>query len=76
MICVFYLAIDIWQEYVLFNIGLMSDGNAIEDVRGILERAVGACGFNVTNGSLLWDLYREFEETVLMSLLVSLVVVT
>ena len=54
----------------------MSDGNAIEDVRGILERAVGACGFNVTNGSLLWDLYREFEETVLMSLLVSLVVVT
>lgn len=69
---IFVTAIDIWQEYVMFNIGLTADGNAMENVRGILERAVETCGYNVASGSLLWDLYREFEETILTSMSVSM----
>lgn len=64
-------AIDVWLEYVQFSIGLIGDGNQMENVRSILERAVSLCGLNAAKGSLLWELYREFEKIVLVSVMVS-----
>ncbi|KAK7595131.1 hypothetical protein V9T40_001564 [Parthenolecanium corni] len=66
-----YLSIDVWLEYVQFSIGLIGDGNQMENVRSILERAVSLCGLNAAKGSLLWELYREFEKIVLVSVMES-----
>ena len=39
-----------------------------EAVRDVLERALTAGGLHVCEGELLWQLYREYEVTVLAAL--------
>lgn len=55
---VFITAVGLWQEYIQFSIGHL---NEIEQIRAVIEKAITAAGNHVTEGHLLWDLYREFE---------------
>ncbi|XKL64324.1 hypothetical protein PGB90_004410 [Kerria lacca] len=63
-----YSSIEIWLEFIPFSIELMTEGNQIESVRSVFERALSICGFHVSKGSLLWKLYREFEKDILKSI--------
>lgn len=46
----------------------MSDNNQVETVRSIMERALSIAGLHASKGKLLWEVYREFEMIVLLSL--------
>jgi len=63
--------VDVWLEYVQFAIGGSGDGNYIENVRAVFERAVVAAGLVVPNGNMIWEAYREFENVMLSMLPVS-----
>uniref|UniRef100_A0A131YJD3 Rna binding protein sart3 rrm superfamily n=1 Tax=Rhipicephalus appendiculatus TaxID=34631 RepID=A0A131YJD3_RHIAP len=56
-----YLSVALWLEYAQFSIGLMNAEQGLERVRQVFERAVTAAGLHVSQGSLLWEAYREFE---------------
>ena len=63
-----YLSVQIWLEYCKFTIICMTGGVAsLDDVRQLFERALVSCGLHVSLGSSLWEAYREFETTVLVS---------
>ncbi|XP_022913812.1 squamous cell carcinoma antigen recognized by T-cells 3 [Onthophagus taurus] len=47
----------LWQEYCQYAIGNCS----IEETREIFEMGVSVIGIHVSEGSLIWDMYREFE---------------
>ncbi|XP_078586646.1 spliceosome associated factor 3, U4/U6 recycling protein-like isoform X1 [Branchiostoma floridae x Branchiostoma japonicum] len=58
-----YLCADVWLEYIQYCIGGMEDG--LEPVRAVCEKALTAGGLHVSKGTMLWDVYREFENAVL-----------
>ncbi|KAI8499732.1 Squamous cell carcinoma antigen recognized by T-cells 3 [Branchiostoma belcheri] len=58
-----YLCVDVWLEYIQYCIGGMEDG--LESVRAVCEKALTAGGLHVSKGTMLWDVYREFENAVL-----------
>ncbi|XP_077534992.1 spliceosome associated factor 3, U4/U6 recycling protein-like [Haemaphysalis longicornis] len=60
-----YLSVALWLEYAQFSIGLMNAAEGLERVRRVFERAVTAAGLHVSQGSLLWEAYREFEVCLL-----------
>lgn len=43
----------------------MAHDNSADGVRLILERAVSACGMHVSKGVLIWQMFKEFEVTIL-----------
>lgn len=49
----------------------MSDTSGTDTIRDLMERALAAGGLHVPNGSLIWEVYNEFEKFILMSLKVS-----
>lgn len=63
-----FTGIDLWLEFVQFSIGCMSDDAGTDAVRELMERALAAGGLHVTQGSFLWEVYREFEKLILLSL--------
>lgn len=62
---------DIWFEYVQFAMGWIGTEDGQQKIREIMERALTAVGIHVVSGAMLWDTYREFENTVLMTLQVT-----
>ncbi|XP_015126104.1 squamous cell carcinoma antigen recognized by T-cells 3 [Diachasma alloeum] len=63
-----YLSVEVWLEYLQFNIGSMgSDKNTTDKVRQLFERALTAAGLHFTKGAIIWEAFREFEN-VLVSL--------
>lgn len=63
-----YLSVRVWLEYCKYTIASMAEGVAnLDDVRNLFEKALMSCGLHVSQGSELWDAYREFEITVLDS---------
>ncbi|KAL3858472.1 hypothetical protein ACJMK2_013061 [Sinanodonta woodiana] len=64
-----YLSIPIWLEYVQYAIGGMGREDGIKRVRDVFEQALMAAGLHVTQGSSLWEAYREFENAILAGLL-------
>ncbi|XP_062501292.1 squamous cell carcinoma antigen recognized by T-cells 3-like [Corticium candelabrum] len=63
-----YLSVRVWLEYCKFTMGTMVDGLAtLDDVRSVFERALMSCGLHVSQGSTLWEAFREFEITILDS---------
>ncbi|XP_077511193.1 RNA-binding protein 4F [Amblyomma americanum] len=60
-----YLSVALWLEYAQFSIGLMNAKEGLDRVRRVFERAVTAAGLHVSQGSLLWEAYREFEVCLL-----------
>lgn len=56
--CLFiFSAVELWQEYAQFAIGVLE----LSKVREILEKGLSAAGMHVASGSLLWDTLRELE---------------
>lgn len=43
----------------------MGDENGPDKCRDVFERALGSCGIHVSMGSLIWDMYRDFEAALL-----------
>lgn len=52
-----FSAVELWQEYAQFAIGVLE----LSKVREILEKGLSAAGMHVASGSLLWDTLRELE---------------
>lgn len=50
-------AVQLWQEFAQFSIGALEP----EKVREVLERGLNTAGMHVSDGSLLWDTFRELE---------------
>lgn len=40
----------------------------VSKMRNLYERAISAAGLHVTEGSKIWDAYREFEEAILLTI--------
>ena len=62
----------VWLEYVQFSIGAMEQADGMTKIRETFDRALTACGLHVTKGANLWEAYREFENAIMVGLLVSL----
>ncbi|RWS02172.1 hypothetical protein B4U79_04340 [Dinothrombium tinctorium] len=60
-----YVSIDVWIEYVQFSIGLLNSENGLQKVRDVFEKAVSTVGLHVPKGSLIWEAYREFENSII-----------
>ena len=43
----------------------------MDKIRAVCERAVKAAGYHVTQGYIVWDTYREFENAILAGLQVN-----
>lgn len=56
---------DIWLEYINYCIGRMGSENGQQKCREVFERALGSCGIHASMGSLVWDMYRDFEAALL-----------
>ncbi|KAI8782889.1 squamous cell carcinoma antigen recognized by T-cells 3-like isoform X3 [Biomphalaria glabrata] len=64
-----YQSVPVWLEYVQYAIGLMKEKNGLPLVRDAFERALSAVGLHVSQGSNIWDAYREFENAILSGLI-------
>ncbi|XP_067033706.1 squamous cell carcinoma antigen recognized by T-cells 3-like isoform X1 [Acropora muricata] len=63
-----YQSVKIWTLYCQFMMDIMEGQHSIEGVRSTFEKAIIATGLHVTEGSAIWDGYREFETDILDSL--------
>uniref|UniRef100_A0A8C5ECN2 Spliceosome associated factor 3, U4/U6 recycling protein n=1 Tax=Gouania willdenowi TaxID=441366 RepID=A0A8C5ECN2_GOUWI len=68
-----YICPDIWQEYAVYSIGGMGSPGGIDKARAIFERSVTAVGLHMTKGWTVWDAYRVFENNILSSVQVLIV---
>jgi len=60
-----YRSVDLWLEYCQYSLGNIGSEEGIRRARDIHERAVTACGLHVSQGALVWDSYRLFENALL-----------
>ncbi|XP_034948650.1 squamous cell carcinoma antigen recognized by T-cells 3 [Chelonus insularis] len=61
-----YLSVEVWLEYLQFNIGsVASSGTSMNSVRDLFERALTSAGLHVTKGAIIWEAYREFENVLI-----------
>ncbi|VDM34110.1 unnamed protein product [Hydatigera taeniaeformis] len=65
-----YQSVDVWLEYCEYAIGGIGTGETAEldRIRGVLEEAVANQGLNFAHGTLLFEVYREFETICLAQL--------
>lgn len=64
-----YLSVNIWLEYVQFSIGGMAAQDGIIRIREVFEKALTSAGIHVTQGSSIWEAYREFENAILLGIM-------
>jgi len=65
-----YLSVDLWLEYCQYSVGGIGSKEGIITAREIHEKAIIACGLHVSQGSLIWETYKELE-TALLSMMSS-----
>lgn len=57
-----FSAVEVWLEYLQFNIGNMgTEKDAAKNVRQLFERALTAIGLHTIKGAIIWEAFREFE---------------
>lgn len=61
-----FLAVEIWLEYLQFSTGLGTEKETTDKIRSIFERALTAAGLHVMKGALIWDVFREFENFIVL----------
>ncbi|KAE8711206.1 hypothetical protein F3Y22_tig00110300pilonHSYRG00004 [Hibiscus syriacus] len=68
-----YLSIPLWCEYLNYVqrhdkkvCDCSADG--ISKARNLFERAVTAAALHVSQGSLIWDAYTQFEQSILLTI--------
>ncbi|KAF0900818.1 hypothetical protein E2562_035315, partial [Oryza meyeriana var. granulata] len=65
-----YLSVRLWHDYLDFveqhdkSLSQCSP-SGLAKMRNLLERAITAGGLHVTDGSKLWEAYREYEMAIL-----------
>eukprot|EP00112_Aurelia_sp_Birch-Aquarium-sp1_P005065 Seg1574.20 transcript_id=Seg1574.20/GoldUCD/mRNA.D3Y31 product="Squamous cell carcinoma antigen recognized by T-cells 3" protein_id=Seg1574.20/GoldUCD/D3Y31 len=62
-----YMSVRIWIEYCQHIMDSIESSSGMDAVRNIYEKAVTAVGLHLTEGSSIWDSYREFETEILQS---------
>lgn len=62
-----YASIKVWHEYCQYMMNNIESPSDIERARNVFERAIISVGLHVTEGSSIWDGYREFEIAILDS---------
>ncbi|XP_057295311.1 squamous cell carcinoma antigen recognized by T-cells 3-like isoform X2 [Hydractinia symbiolongicarpus] len=62
-----YASIKIWHEYCQYMMNNIESPADIERARNVFESAITSVGLHVTEGSSIWDGYREFEIAILDS---------
>eukprot|EP00795_Rhopilema_esculentum_P015566 gene15566-6831_t len=62
-----YQSVRVWIEYCQVAMDGIQSANGIDNVRKLYEKAVTAVGLHLTEGSSVWDSYREFEMEILQS---------
>ncbi|KAK6189074.1 hypothetical protein SNE40_005118 [Patella caerulea] len=64
-----YQSVPLWLEFAQFSIGEMSSKDGMRKTRETFERAITAVGLHVSQGSTIWEAYRELENAVLATLM-------
>ncbi|XP_048582482.1 squamous cell carcinoma antigen recognized by T-cells 3 [Nematostella vectensis] len=62
-----YQSVKLWIQYCQFMMDNMETDQGLESVRATFEKALTSAGLHVTEGSSIWDGFREFETTILDS---------
>ena len=62
-----YNSVQVWCEFCQFSLWQLGlgQGAGVQSIRNIFERAVVAAGVNAAQGALIWETYREFENSLL-----------
>ncbi|KAL9980223.1 hypothetical protein ACROYT_G008778 [Oculina patagonica] len=63
-----YQSVRVWILYCQFMMDIMEGQESLQGVRSTFEKAIIAAGLHVTEGSSIWEGYREFEADILESL--------
>ncbi|KAJ7387452.1 positive regulation of histone deubiquitination [Desmophyllum pertusum] len=63
-----YQSVRVWILYCQFMMDIMEGQDSLQGVRATFEKAIIAAGLHVTEGSSIWEGYREFETDILESL--------
>ncbi|KAL2477653.1 embryo defective [Forsythia ovata] len=68
-----YLSVPLWCDYLNFvqeYDPLVRECSAvgISKARNLFERAITAAGLHVAEGGRIWELYREFEQAILLTI--------
>uniref|UniRef100_A0A2P2M5T0 Suppressor of forked domain-containing protein n=1 Tax=Rhizophora mucronata TaxID=61149 RepID=A0A2P2M5T0_RHIMU len=68
-----YMSVPLWCDYLNYVqendpsvSGCSADG--ISKLRNLFERALTAAGLHVSEGSQIWEAYREFEQAILLTI--------
>ena len=59
---------EVWLEYSQYSIRWMNQADGLKRIRDVMERAIAAVGQHATEGSSLWEMYREFENAMLLNM--------
>ncbi|KAK7258271.1 hypothetical protein RIF29_23842 [Crotalaria pallida] len=62
-----YLSVPLWCDYLNF-VQESDPPVGISKVRDLFETALAAAGLHVSQGSLLWEAYRQFEQAILLTI--------
>ncbi|XP_060167535.1 uncharacterized protein LOC132598590 isoform X1 [Lycium barbarum] len=68
-----YLSVALWCDYLSFvqehdqSVSTLSAAG-ISKARNLFERALVAAGLHVAEGSKIWELYREFEQAIFLTI--------
>lgn len=66
-------SVALWCDYLSFvqehdqSVRTLSAAG-ISKARNLFERALVAAGLHVTEGSRIWELYREFEQAIFLTI--------
>ncbi|KAI9107339.1 hypothetical protein K1719_021727 [Acacia pycnantha] len=68
-----YLSVSLWCDYINFvqefdPVVQQCSPAGITKARDLFERALTAAGLHVADGNKIWDLYREFEQAILLTI--------
>lgn len=63
-----YQSVRVWILYCQFMMDIMEGEDSLQAVRSTFEKALTAAGLHVTEGSSIWEGYRELEMDILESL--------
>lgn len=63
-----YQSVRVWILYCQFMMDIMEGEDGLQAVRSTFEKAIIAAGLHVTEGSSIWEGYRELEMDILGSL--------
>ncbi|KAF0989879.1 hypothetical protein HZS_2728 [Henneguya salminicola] len=62
-----YQSVKLWLEYCQYRMDIMKSRDEIDLIRKLFENAIISAGLHVSEGSSIWDGFRDFEQSMLSS---------